>query len=134
MRDWEQVTRVIPLDSSYEELQTYLKASVNTTHTHEHTYTCKKGGRRGNHYDCRMDYPLPLVPETCLIADATFAVRREHGMLPAFVPGLQLAYPANHVMQLTSDVTRWLRHRLLYKDAQGLSDKQVYCPTICTMC
>ena len=126
-RDWDQVTRVIPLDKTYEELQTYLKASVNTTHGHEHTFTCKKGGRRGDHFDCRMDYDLPLVPSTCLIADATFAVRRDHGMLPAFVPGLQLAYPANHVMQLTCDVTRWLRQHLLYQDAQKENNKQVSC-------
>jgi hypothetical protein len=72
-----------------------------------------------------MDYDLPLVPSTCLIADATFAVRREHGMLPPFVPGLQLAYPANHVMQLTCDVTRWLRQRLLCEDAERDTGKKV---------
>lgn len=134
VRDWDQVTRVIPLDAPYKQLQSYLKASVETTHSHEHTYTCKKGGRHGNHYDCRMDYDLPLVPKTCLIADATFAVRRDHGMLPAFVPGLQLAYPANHVMQLTCDVTRWLRQRLLYQDAQEQSEKQVILAFIQIVC
>ena len=117
-RNWDEVTRVIPLDGTYDDLQAYLKASVLTTHGHEHTFTCKKGGRRGDHFDCRMDYDLPLVPSTCLVADATFAVRREHGMLPPYVPGLQLAYPANHVIQLTCDVTRWLRHRLLFEDAE----------------
>lgn len=124
-RNWEELTRVIPLESPIEDLQQYLKTTVNTTHAHEHTFTCKKGGRRGDHFDCRMDYDLPLVPTTCLIEDASFAVRRDHGMLPAYVPGLQLAYPANHVMQLTCDVTRWMRHHLLYQDAQRKNDKQV---------
>lgn len=124
-RDWDEVTRIVPLSQSYEELQEYLKATVNTTHAHEHTFTCKKGGRRGDHFDCRMDYDLPVVPSTRLIADATFAVRRDHGMIPAFIPGLQLAYPANHVMQFTCDVTRWLRHHLLYQDAQKENPKKV---------
>jgi hypothetical protein len=123
-RDWDEVTRLIPLDRSYEELQAYLKTTVMTTHGHEHTFTCKKGGRRGDHSDCRMDYDLPLVPSTCRIADATFAVRRDHGMMPAFIPGLQLAYPANHVMQATCDVTRWMRHHLLFQDAQAESNNK----------
>jgi hypothetical protein len=125
-RDWDHVFRVVPLDTmSYDDLHAHLRNSVVTTHGHVHTATCKKGGRRGDHYDCRMDYDLPLIPETCRLADENFALRREDGMLTPLIAGLQLAYPANHVMQLTCDATRWVRHRLLHNDAQKLTEKQV---------
>ena len=116
---WNEVTRVIPLEKPRTELLEHVKATVETTHWHEHTYTCKKGGRRGDHFDCRMDYDRPLVPKTVLIDDGMFAVKREHGMLTPYVPGLQLACPANHTMQLTCEVTRWLRKHLLFQDAQS---------------
>jgi hypothetical protein len=94
---------------------------------HGHSQTCKKDGRLGNHYDCRMGYDLPLIVFTRCITDGCFVVRRDEGcgMLPAFIPALQLACPSNHVMQYTCEVTRWLRTYRLYQDAQKLSDKPV---------
>ena len=35
-RDWSEAVRLVPLDRTYEELQTHLQASVNVTHRHEH--------------------------------------------------------------------------------------------------
>jgi hypothetical protein len=127
VRDWSLVSYRINLDKPASELQAYVKGSATTTNGHEHTYTCKKGkvGRRGDNIDCRLDLPLPLVPETCLVSDASFAVRRDHGMLPAFVPALMLAYPANHVIQFCCEVTRFLRHHLLWQDASKIAGHKV---------
>ena len=129
VREWAVLNWRIPLDGTVtiEELQDYIKLSTITTNGHEHTYTCKKGkiGRRGDHYDCRMDMDLTLVVATCLLADVTFVVRRDMGMLPSFIPGLQLAYPANHVMQLNCEGSRFLRRTLLHDDAQKVSDTKV---------
>ena len=124
-KQWPEVTRVMPLDKPLPELQQHVRATVETTHWHEHTYTCKKCGRRGDHCDCRMDYDRPLIPSTMLVDDGMFAVRRDHGMLPPYIPGLQLACPANHTMQFTCEVTRWMRKHLLYQDAQRRTDNKV---------
>jgi len=130
-RKWDELHRVVPLEGmyklSYDECQVYLRETTDTTHGHGHTHTCKQGDRIGDHYDCRLGMDLPLVECTQCIKEGVFAVRRDvgSGMRPAFIPGLQLACPSNHVMQLTCEVTRWMRNLLLWQDAQNLSDTPV---------
>ena len=60
---------------------------------------------------------MPLVKETLMIGDATFVLRRDCGMLPAYIPGLQLGCPSNHVFQFTCDASRFVRDHLLWQDA-----------------
>ena len=116
--DWLQVVGYrIPLDRDHAELQEYIKTAAFAVNHHQHTHTCKKGGRQGGHHDCRMNFDLPLVPSTCRLADCTFAVRRDHGLLVPCVPSLMLAYPANHLMQLTCEGSRFLRQAKLWEDA-----------------
>ena len=131
VKDWKAHTRVLPLvqhglPTIYEnEVQLHIRASVGDTHYHVHTFTCKKGKlyRRGDHFDCRMQYDLPLVPRTMHLADGVFAVRRDHGLLPAYIPALQLVYPANHTFQLNCEGSRYLREWLLWSDAKEYNAK-----------
>lgn len=121
--DWlKVVSQRIPLDSDREVLQDYIKSAAYAVNFHRHTHTCKKGGRQGGHHDCRMNFDLPLVPQTCRVANCTFAVRRDDGMLVPSVPALLLAGPANHVMQLTCEGSRFLRHAKLHDDASQVAD------------
>lgn len=64
-----------------------------------------------------MNFDLPLVPATCRLANSTFVTKREDGLLVPFVPALMLAYPANHLMQLTCEGSRYLRQVKLWQDA-----------------
>jgi hypothetical protein len=111
------VARRIPLDSDPADLYQYLQDVVRACNWHRHTDTCKKGRRAGDHSDCRMNFDLPLVPESCRLADATFAVKRTDGMLVQYIPALMLACPANHLMQFTFEGSRWLRSFMLWRDA-----------------
>jgi hypothetical protein len=119
------VARQVPLKSDsyaceqdrHDTLQAYIKEAAYATQHHHHTHTCKKGGRQGGHHDCRMNFDLPLVPSTRRLRDSTFAVRRDDGMLVGCIPGLQLAYPSNHLMQLTCEGSRFLRALKLWEEA-----------------
>lgn len=118
--DWQTVVaKRIPLDSDDDTLQAYCKTAAYAVNHHRHTHTCKKGGRGGGHHDCRMNFDLPLVPETCRLADSSIAVKREDGMLVPCVPALVMAYPSNHLMQPTCEGSRFLRSSMLWQDAMN---------------
>ena len=117
------VSRRLPLDSSLAVRDAFVVSAVRAVNDHSHTQTCAKGGRRGDDKDCRLNLPLCLVPYTCLLNDATFAVRRTVGTVVPYVYGLMLAYPANHVMRLTCEGGAWLRHLLLWREAVAESPK-----------
>ena len=127
--DWQDsVVRRVPLDGDLDdprvrsELEAYIKNAAQAVNWHRHTHTCKKGGRQGDHTDCRMNFDLPLVPKTCRLADSTFVVRRDHGMLVPFNPAMLLAFPANHMLQLSCEGSKWLRQAMLFKDATAAAD------------
>ena len=125
--DWlKVVTQRVPLNKDDpDKLQDYIKSAAYAVNYHRHTHTCKKGGRHGGHYDCRMNFDMPLVPATCRLDHSSFAVKREDGLLVPSVPALLLAGPANHVMQLTCEASRFLRHAKLYQDAKTDTDIKV---------
>jgi hypothetical protein len=91
---------------------------------HTHYPTCAKGGRKGNHEDCRMGFDRPLVDKSQLTDDGSILLRRTHGNLVSFIPSLLLACPFNHFMSLTLDASRHARERLLWEDAQRSGSTQ----------
>ena len=119
-RDFSECRRLIPLTGQYmmpvEDIQQHLRETTAATHGHQHTTTCKKGGRRGDHTDCRMGFDRVRIEETCLIEDLAFAVKQHDGFLVPFVPAVQLACPGNHMIQTTCDAARYIREVLLFAD------------------
>ena len=110
---------------SLDEVQRHLEVSAKSTNGHEHSFTCRKGQlyRRGDHFSCRLGYDLCIVWMTCLLSDCMFAIKRSLGMLPAYIPALQLVYPANHTFQLSCEAARFLRDHQLWEDARVKNPK-----------
>jgi len=109
----------IPLDPTKTVLlYNYMESAARSCQMHKHTPTCKKGGRTGDHSDCRMGYDRPLVHTThCLNATANnVLLRRTHGNLVAYMPVLMLAMPGNHFVSMTHEHGRGLRDWMLWKD------------------
>lgn len=92
---------------------------------HQHTATCKKGGRAGGHEDCRMGYDRPLVNKSHRYSDGHVLLRRTHGNIVPFIPGLLLGCPCNHFMSATLDAGRYTRDLHLWKDAHVAGKTQV---------
>lgn len=112
------VARLLPLDSSPQEVDAYVKQSVIVSNLHDtHNRTCAKGGRRGDDTDCRMNFPLPLIRSTMRLIGSLFAVRRTSGAIVPYNFGLMLAYPANHLFRFACEASVWCRQLLLWKQA-----------------
>jgi hypothetical protein len=106
-----------PSDSEpeWQAMQAYVRefqarlASANQLHAHSDR--CKKGGRRGDDFDCAMYKPEPtrscmeVLPGGCLL------LRCDHGMLTAYCPALLLVDPCNHAIILCFDASRWETER-----------------------
>jgi hypothetical protein len=117
-----------PLDGSMSLEQTleYLRRVTPVPNGHRHTFTCKKGGRAGDDSDCRMDYMRLLVPQSQLLPGRELVLlRRDRGDLVPYIRSLMLAAPGNHTMQLSVEVSRWLRQQRLCVDAIAAGHRAV---------
>ena len=128
--DLAALARRIPLNkdtTSDDQLIHFLRDMIDVSgNLHSHTYTCEKGGRKGDHTDCRMGYGRPLVNISHISMEdghPVILLRRSHGMLVPFIPALMLACPSNHVMTVTADGSRWKRDMLIYMDAVASGDE-----------
>lgn len=54
-----------------EELLAYATTLAIQVQLHRHSYTCCKGGRMGDDWDCRMNQPRPEVSVSNVVFDAT---------------------------------------------------------------
>ena len=120
----EVLTERIPLNSDEKTLRAWLTEATIATNMHEHRPTCKKGGRAGDHTDCRMGYDRPLVPHTqCLRPGSTLVLqKRHHGNLVAHSMCITAAEPANHSFSFSHECSRYLRDLLLWKDRVACGD------------
>lgn len=127
--DRSVATTLIPLrqddGASYDSLQDFVTKAAKNLQMHQHTFTCKKGGREGGHLDCRMGYDRPLVPASGWLENGCVLLQRNLGNIVSFIPSLMLALPFNHHMSLTLDASRYARSVLLWKDAVAQSKSQV---------
>lgn len=109
--------RQVPLDSPDAVLVEHVTEAALGLQMHQHTNTCKKGGRDGGHLDCRMGYDRPLVNATHAIGDnQAVLLRRTHGNLVGFIPGLMMAEQCNHHMSVCVEASRHARDHLLWRD------------------
>ena len=131
-KDLGALARRIPLDSDVTSDDMLLNFICDMVHAsgnmHAHTYTCEKGGRAGDHFDCRMGYDRLLVNLSHIAQQdghPLMLLRRSHGQLVSFIPGLMLGCPSNHVMNLTCDASRWRRDFQLYLDDVASGNTEV---------
>ena len=122
LEDREVMAMRVPLDSeNVVLLYDVMGRAARSSNMHKHTYTCKKGGRKGDHSDCRMGYDRPLVETSHCLNDtlSNVVLKRTHGNLVAFMPVLMLAMPGNHFMSMTNEHGRGLREYMLWEDKRN---------------
>jgi hypothetical protein len=104
----------------------YVTRVVLAVNQHWHKETCKKGDRRGDDTDCRMDYIRLLVSISHVLPDGnSLLLRRTQGNLVPYLRALMMACPSNHTMQLTCEASRWRRQYHLWQKAVAAGDTQV---------
>jgi hypothetical protein len=121
------------LDCDVHDLVQWTIELVKQVQMHWHTHTCKKGGRSGDRWDCRMGYDRLLVEITMQVATSspTFLLKRDCGRLVPYVLGLMMACPGNHTMSLTCEESRWMRDHRLWHDLNREQGTSVSYPEGC---
>ena len=101
---------------SDEELRAFASQLYLELQRHEHSFTCGKGGHKGDDTDCRLRFPRPLVPTTKLVDGNGLGLKRSHESMVHTALMLQLALPTNMALVIIGDRGYYTydvrRHRL----------------------
>lgn len=113
-------------EETIRKLNNYVTRMAYQCQNHDHTGTCKKGGRKGDDFDCRMAYPRLLVVLSLMKdVEGSFLLKRNSATLVPYVRALILALPCNHTMSFASEISRWERDHYLWSEAKKNNKTQV---------
>ena len=86
-----------------EQLRAFASTLYLELQRHEHSFTCGKGGHKGDDSDCRLRFPRPLVPTTKLVDGNGLGLKRSHESMVHTAYMLQPALPTNMALVIIGD-------------------------------